>query len=441
MKRIYEPSAYSNHPIGHCFWMDGAPLAQHPVLVGEHLADVAIIGAGFTGLSAALHLARDGVDVAVVDAEQPSWGATGRNGGFCCLGGSLLSDVQIKRRVGDAGLIAYRHTEVAAVQHVSNLISELDLDVERHSAGETQLAHKPKKFAQMQTEVAHIHKVYGVRPEILAPQDLSAQGFGTVFHGGLTTPIGFGLNPRKLAQGIERAAVLKGARFFGNSPVIKMDQKDVWHLTTPQGTLIAKRVLIATNGYSSEDIPTWMRARYLPVQSSILVTRPMTTAELEAANWTTRQASYDSRLLLHYFRLLPDNRFLFGMRGGLYATRRNEARIKHKIRQDFERMFPAWQTVETPHYWSGLVAFSGSGAPFVGPIPKQENLWAGFGYHGNGVAMANYSGALLADLMQGKTPKYPYPDLIKRPPKKFPFGCLRRNLLLPTYLVAETLDL
>jgi glycine/D-amino acid oxidase-like deaminating enzyme len=204
---------------------------------------------------------------------------------------------------------------------------------------------------------------------------------------------------------------------------------------------VAKRVIIATNGYSSENIPHWMRARYLPVQSSILVTRPLSSSELEAANWTNRQACYDSRLLLHYFRLLPDNRFLFGMRGGLYATPRNEARVKRKIRQDFERMFPAWQDVDTPHYWSGLVAFSGSGAPFVGPIPEQENLWAGFGYHGNGVAMANYTGAILADLVQGKLPSQHYPELLKIKPTKFPFGRFRRNLLLPTYITAEALDL
>ena len=100
--------------------------------------------------------------------------------------------------------------------------------------------------------------------------------------------------------------------------------------------------MIATNGYSSEYIPDWMRGRYLPVVSHIMVTRPLSGAELAEQGWTSHQLAYDTRTLLHYFRLLPDNRMLFGMRGTSNITPESEKLMKTQVRGDFDQVFPAW---------------------------------------------------------------------------------------------------
>jgi len=127
---------------------------------------------------------------------------------------------------------------------------------------------------------------------------------------------------------------------------------------------------------------------------------------------------------------LPDGRFLFGMRGGYRATPAAEARIARKIRADFAAMFPAWAGVEIAHEWSGLVNLSRGLTPYLGPVPGMDNTWISMAYHGNGVAMASYSGALVASLIRGETPALPYPTVMKAPLGRFPLGRHRRALFL-----------
>jgi len=250
------------------------------------------------------------------------------------------------------------------------------------------------------------------------------------FHGALTIPIGFGLNPRKYIIGLAAAAEAAGARIYHDTPVTQVTrQGDVFHLQTSQGMVTADRVIIATNGYSSEDMPDWLAGRYMPTQSSIIVTRPLTQSELGAQGWSSGQAAYDTRHLLHYFRLMPDNRMLFGVRGGLLATPGSEARALRRARADFERMFPAWAQVETLHTWSGMVCIARDRMPFVGQVPDQPGMFASLCYHGNGVAMASYCGALLADLVRDEIPTHIYPKIVQRPLAKFELGKYRRAVM------------
>ncbi len=191
-------------------------------------------------------------------------------------------------------------------------------------------------------------------------------------------------------------------------------------------------MILATNGYSSEDLPDWLRARYLPAQSRVLVTRPLTLTERKAQGWTSDLMAYDSRTLLHYFRLMPDGRFLFGMRGGIRADAPSQERMQRLIRRDFERMFPAWAHVETPHAWSGLVCLARGLTPYAGPLDDWDNAWAGLAYHGNGVAMGTFTGAVLADLALGRTPPL-FPAAMQGPLSRFPLGRFRRALLGAAY--------
>ncbi|WP_150121345.1 NAD(P)/FAD-dependent oxidoreductase, partial [Sulfitobacter sp. HI0023] len=287
MKRIYSGFAYSAAPRANCWWDRTCDLPERPTLQGDLTCDVAVIGAGFTGLSAAMHLAKEGVSVAVLEAERVGWGASGRNGGFCCLGGGMLDNAGLEARFGAEGRRDWRATEAASVRFVQDLIRELGIDVDRHSEGETRLAHRPSDFEGMKREAEEIEADYDVTPRLIKAADLPKEGMNAGFHGGLTTPVGFALNPRKYLAGLAKAAEDAGARLFEGTPAHAIhDDRPGFSLDTPQGRVRAGRVIVATNGYSSEDLPDWLRGRYMPTQSSVIVTRPLTQVELDAQGWT-----------------------------------------------------------------------------------------------------------------------------------------------------------
>lgn len=441
MKRIFDTYAYGDGPRAGCWWDKTTAQTARPAVDQSGQTDVAIIGAGFTGLSAALHLARAGVSVTVLDAERVGWGASGRNGGFCCLGGGMSGDAKLDKRFSVKGRIDFRRTELAAIRLVEELIQETGMDVDRHSKGETSLAHRPKDMATLKADAALVSENYGVDHQLHSHSELPDLGMAGPFHGALTIDAGFGLNPRKYVNGLAKAAEAAGAQIFERSAVTKMTAKpEGWALGINGHILEADQVIVATNGYASEDIPPWFAGRYLPSQSNVIVTRPLSDDELAAAGWTTDQMAYDSRHLLHYFRLMPDRRFLFGMRGGLLTGPAAEARASAKIRSDFASMFPAWRNVEVQHGWSGMVCIARDTQPFVGAVPNAKGLWAGMCYHGNGVAMGSYSGAILAQLVQSKTPDIPYPDAMQTPLCRFELGRLRRTVLPLAYAALMLAD-
>ncbi len=437
MKRLYEPAAYAEH--SGRFWETTMPAQDWQVLNTNLNVDVAIIGGGFTGLNAALGLAQSGLNTAVFEAMSPAWGASGRNGGFCCLGGSMLPQKHMRKRFGDAATDDWHKAQIASIHHVQSLLTDHSIDADTHSQGETCVAHSARAWRAMQSEAAEIETHYGLSPTLIPKNDLAQSGLGGPWYGAMTTPLGFALNPQKYHNGLAQLAQGAGVQLFGQSPITALCPSDTgWTLTSGPHTITAKRIVLATNGYSSDDLPDWIGARYLPVQSSIILTRPLSRDEQQAAGWWSSQMVYDSRQLLHYFRLLPDGRFLFGMRGGLRATPAAQAKINRKIRRDFNKMFPAWAHIDITHEWSGLVSLMSDLVPFVGPVPDHPGLFAAMGYHGNGVAMSSYCGHLLAQHMINNQP---LPKVLSRPPSRVPLGRYRRYLLAPAYAISELFDL
>jgi glycine/D-amino acid oxidase-like deaminating enzyme len=146
--------------------------------------------------------------------------------------------------------------------------------------------------------------------------------------------------------------------------------------------------------------------------------------------------AYTHQTLLHYFRLMPTGQFLFGMRGGLFSGPKAFKSLQHRTRDQFERAFPFWKHVETPHSWNGALAFASDLTPYVGPVPEMPRAFAAFAYHGNGVAMATHSGAILARLAVEQDAGDHYPQLMQDVPKRFPLGRYRRMLMAPAYVAA-----
>ncbi|MDP3339804.1 FAD-binding oxidoreductase [Frigidibacter sp.] len=433
MRQFYEAAAYDPAwPASH--WAGTVPLQTLAPLQGAARAEVAVIGAGYAGLNAALVLARGhGVDVAVLEAAQPGWGASGRNGGFCCLGGAKLADAGIVARHGVQGARDWRGFQRRAIDHVAGLLEAEGIDARQGPEGEALLAHSPAAYGAMRAGAEAEAALHGSAPRLIPAGALAEHGLaGPGFFGAALGGEGFPLNPMRYVQGLARAAGAGGARIYGRSPVTRLEPvQGGWRLTTPGGSLIAAKVLIAGNGYAPEDLQPWLSGRTLPVFSAILVTRPLSAEERAAQGFTSPLMAYDSRHLLHYFRHLPDGRFLFGMRGGLSARPKAEAETLARLRKHFEALFPAWKRAQTETAWSGLACLTGSLAPYIGPVPGAPGLFAAFGWHGNGVAAASLGGAEAARLIAGAPTSLP--ALITTPPRRFPFPRLRRLALRAAY--------
>ncbi len=435
MKHIFGSFAYGDEPRLNCWWDQTCEIPTRPILTGSQSCDVAIIGGGFTGISAALHLAKSGVKVVVLENRYVGWGASGRNGGFCCLGGGRLDDTALDKKFGRVDRLAFRSAEMAAINLVDELVKRHDIAVDRHSSGETELAHRPRDMDYLRRRAAVIKEDYGLDATLVEKHELAAQGISGPFHGALTVPAGFALNPLKYLTGLAEAAEAAGAIIYHQTGARRITQTgDAHQIDTSNGTLTADKIILATNGYSSEDLFAGLSGRYMPAQSSVIVTRPLSDNELAQAGWTSSQMVYDTRNLLHYFRLMPDRRMLFGMRGGLMTGARAEARALMRVRRDFEMIFPQWKRVETPYGWSGMVCLARNQMPFVGKLSQSGKIYASLCYHGNGVAMGSYCGALVADLVQGRPTQKPFSESMKGPFVKFELGRFRRMLMPFAYL-------
>jgi len=222
MKRIYSEFAYGAGPRSNCWWDETIAAPDWPELRGDCKVDVAVVGGGFTGMSAALHLAESGTSVAVLEAQTPGWGASGRNGGFCCLGGARLSATAMTRQFGASGADSYWQAEKDAVALVDGLIARLNIDVDRHSLGETQLAHNARAMSKLR------HKSDRSEDAVLIEAaDLADAGLNGPFHGALTTRIGFGLNPRKYLFGLAGRQKKPVERCFGTARLRRLGARNV----------------------------------------------------------------------------------------------------------------------------------------------------------------------------------------------------------------------
>lgn len=431
MNRIYEPLAYSDHPIRESYWASTiqGSRPEYPSLQGAVRAEFAIIGGGYTGLSAALTLAEAGADVVLLDAKVPGWGASGRAGGLVSTGSTKINDSDIIKKYGQADARVFFDAERASVDLVEEYLDRYCLDVDRHSKGYTYVAHRPSAVAGLMDYGAEYTARYGLPYEFVPKSKMASHGLNSPdFFGAVHLPIGFALNPIKFVLGLTDAAQKAGVRMYFNTAVTKITNKNGYVLETAQGQVHAKKLLIATNGYSSDDLPSALSGRYLPVQSNILVSRPLTDSEIQDQGWWSEQMVCDSRTLLHYFRLLPDKRMLLGLRGSVRVTKANIDRTRDIARADFDRMFPKWRHVETPYFWSGLICMTRNLVPFAGAIPDMEGAYAALGYHGSGINMAPYAGALIADLALGRN-RLSHPDLMRQPLRRFELGPLRRASL------------
>ena len=446
MRRLHDDNLYDFATPQPSYWEASAPQPAFasPPLERDESCDVAIIGGGYTGLSTAYHLARDhGLEARVLEAGHIGWGASGRNGGFCCIGGTGLQPRGVIRRFGIEAARDWYRAQVQAVELVRNLACDEDIDIEMFGAAEVTLAHSRRAFSGLEAEHQAMTGILGLDAELLTRYEVSERIVDTGDqYGGLIARPAFGLHPLRFCRGLAQAASRLGATLYSSSEVLDWSRAaDGGHrLHTAGATLRAPTVLFATNGFMPERLRREFYGCTIPVVSAIVVTRPLSDDERLDQGWRTEHPAINSRHLLNYFRLLPDNRFLFGGRGHTSGTRAGERANYRRIVSTFRRLWPAWADVEIDYRWHGLICMTASLRPGIGRLTDDPFTFFGFGYHGNGVNTATWAGKQLADWIgRGRAPD-DLPRFARALPRRYPVPALRRAYLRTGLTVANWLD-
>jgi glycine/D-amino acid oxidase-like deaminating enzyme len=370
-----------------------APPATPP-LDADARAAVAIVGGGFTGLSTALHLAERGVDVALVEAHEPGWGASGRNGGQVNAGLKYEPEAA-GRALGTTLGERLATLGSTAPGYLFDLVARLRIDCEAERGGTLRAAYHPAQVAALE-DSRRQWRARGVELALLDAPAVHALTGTPRYVAAIHDPRGGSVNPLALARGLAARAVDAGARVHGQTRALKVARTNGrWQVTTPGGTLSAERLVLATDGYA-DDLWPGLRTSVVPIYSTIIATRPL-PPELAAAVMPTRAVLYEVGTVTTYYRRDAAGRLLMGGRGVQREAR--EQRDYKQLMAYAERLWPALRGIEWTHWWNGQFALTPDFYPRLHePAP---GVLIAHGYSGRGVALAVSVGRELAAALTG----------------------------------------
>jgi glycine/D-amino acid oxidase-like deaminating enzyme len=374
------------------WWWEWAPRATR---TKEHLpkrAEIAIVGSGFTGLVAALQLARAGRDVVVLEADTIGYGASSRNGGQVGSGNQRFTVARLIELYGKDQAQALLQEGISALSYIKALIAAEDIQCHYREAGRFRGASRPRHYDNLARDMDDLHTFAGVESYMVPQAELDSEIGTSLYYGGAVLPRDASLHPALYHSGLLDRAESAGVRVFSHARVKGVQEKgQKLQITSARGVLSADKVLIATNGYSDRSMPYFYR-RVVPVASAIIATTEL-SPDLMTRLMPKKRVFGDTRRVHHYYQSSPDG--LRILMGGRLAGRADTTRPRdffHLYRHMLE-IFPELAGVGISHAWSGYVGFTRDTFPHIN---KQGSMYSAMGYCGSGVARASYAGYKVA---------------------------------------------
>jgi glycine/D-amino acid oxidase-like deaminating enzyme len=376
--------------------------------------DVAVVGAGFCGLSAGRALSKRRVSVAVLEAETFGWGASSRNGGMVLTGMKLPAPVLIKRYGKDVVRKMYA-ASLETIDCVEQIIREEKIDCSFSRCGHLEVACKQAHFDGYEETAALTKREFSHELRIIPKSELRAEIGSDIYFGGMVDEASAGLDPARYVAGLAHAARRAGACLFDHMRVTSVEPEmkngsRKFRVNTSCGSLTAREVILASGAYTTEATPA-LRKKIIPIGSYIIATEVL-PGELARELSPRNRMIYDSKHFLYYYRLTPDNRILFGGRAAFFPATENTVRQSAEIlRRGMIRVYPQLRDTKVEFVWGGTLDFTLDVMPHAGRI---DGMYFAAGFAGHGVAAATWFGAKLAGLICGDPNDIPF-DGIKFP--------------------------
>lgn len=394
----------------HSYWLDTAtPSGDYSQTEIPKEVDIAVVGGGFTGLSAAYHAAKQGLSVAVLEANTVNWGASGRNGGMATTGLAIGFGSAVKR-YGERRAIAYFDEYNKAIDLIENLVQEHDLDVDYARTGKMNLAVKPAHFEGMKKSAEQLKRLTGQPVFTVDRANIRSEIGSDAYFGAIVDPLGAGMHVGKFGHELARLAIEAGATIHEKAEVIDFERigSGTMHiLKTTRGNLKAGSVILGTSGYTGKPFG-WNQRRIIPVGSFITVTEPLPQEVVDELLPNRRMTSTMVNFT-HYFRITPDNRLLFGGRARFALSDPSQDRESGEILlKSRDQVFPQLRDARTDYMWGGLVDISMDMMTHAG---QHKGMFYSHSYNGHGVQMANYMGKVMVDVARGNPEANIWADL------------------------------
>lgn len=386
----------------HIYWIDH--IFETPAISQEPLpdfCDVAVIGGGFTGLSTALHLTRKTASVCVFESDMIGSGASTRTAGMV-LTGFKSPPQELIRHKGIKQAVQLYKTSLAAIDFVETLIQQEDIDCDFNRYGALWAAYSQHHFEDLVETQQLLKETFNHETYVVNRQDLPTELGTKIYHGGLVDPLSAGLNPGKLTYGLLSRTQKSGVKIYEHTPITGLiRQNGHFQLLTPLGRVRATEVVVATNGYTPPFLK-FLRRRVIPIGSYIIVSEPLGPALANELIPKGRMV-FDTKNLLYYFRLIENNRLLFG--GRTSFKRVDDRTAAEKLQQSMGMVFPQIKPFRAEYFWSGNVCYTFDHLPHLG---QDGDTYYALGYCGHGVAMSIYAGYALACMIAGESIDVPF---------------------------------
>jgi glycine/D-amino acid oxidase-like deaminating enzyme len=388
------------------FWHDTIEMPTDAVLNDlPSKVDLAVIGAGIPGLSAAYHLAKRGASVAVLEAETVGWGASSRNGGMV-LPALRLDAETVEAKYGAELMRKLLEDSLTSVTTVENIINQEHIDCGFTRCGHLLLANKPAHFTSLQHGSEWMDQHFNYKTRTIARSDLHDEIGSDVYYGGQVDETSAGLNPAQYAVGLAKAVEKAGAVLCPRARLLHVEKtSNGYKLKTGRGELVAGQVLVTTGGYTGAATPQLQRL-IIPIGSYIIATQPLPESLANQLIPHNRMV-FDYRHFLNYYRLSADNRMVFGGRAAFFPETDSTIRSSVDIlRREMVHVFPQLKDIEVEYAWGGTLDFAFDQMPHAGQL---DGIYYTLGFAGHGVALGTHLGKRMANaILDGTVKDLPY---------------------------------